>query len=68
VCFSCVEPGIGAHEGQVRSPMTEYPGPTVPYARREVEPAIRQPYPGQMRPSKPGSQSSTIIFIITIVL
>ena len=55
------------HDGQSRSPMPEYAGPpvTVPYAGRDIDPAIRQPYHGQMRPTKPGS--STVPFDIVVV-
>jgi len=54
---ACIEPGLVPHDGQSRSPMSEYPGPpvTMPYAGREIDPAIRQPYQGQMRSAKPGS-------------
>jgi len=58
-CLSCVclEPGLVPHEGQSRSPMTEYSGPSVVLSQSyaSMDPAIRQPYQGQMRPTKPGS-------------
>ena len=49
----CIEP----HDGQSRSPMPEYSGPpvSVSFAGRDIDQAIRQPYQGQLRPTKPGS-------------
>ena len=56
LCTACVEQGIIPHEGQSRSPMPEFAGPpvTASYAGRDMDPAIRQPYQGQLRPTKPG--------------
>jgi len=54
----CIEQqGIVPHEGHSRSPMSEYPGlsVTVSYAPRDIDTAVRPPYQGQMRPTKPGS-------------
>jgi len=65
----CVEPGLVPHEGQSRSPMPEYPGPpvTVSYAGRDMDPAIRQPYPGQMRPTKPGGKFYHLTSLILVL-
>jgi len=51
----CVESGLVSPEGQSRSPMPVYSGPSVAVSYAGVDPAIRQPYQGQMRPTKPGS-------------
>lgn len=62
LCTICVEQGMVQHEGQSRSPMPEFSGPpvTVSYAGRDMDPAIRQPYQGPMRPTKPGCHIFTV--------
>jgi len=59
VSTASVEPGLVPHDSQSRSPMAEYPGMpvTMPYATRDIDPAIRQPYQGQMRLGKPGNHT-----------